>query len=135
RRVRVVEALEGTAIAAGDGRDEVRGGGSPIALAPPGVHEWQRPRPLTTWRREIRRAGAARRKAGRAWCPLLPELESLDLPGSGLGQLAHELDPAWILVRRDLVLHELLDLGIEVGAGRMPVLEHDEGLGLHEALG
>src|SRR5215470_14891048 len=36
--------------------------------------------------------------------PLLSELEALDLPGRGLRQVRDELDPARVLVGRDLVL-------------------------------
>src|SRR6266446_5072644 len=63
------------------------------------------------------------------------QLEALDLAGRGLGQLRHELEPARVLVRRDLVLHESLQLGLEPRRARVPVLEHHERLRLDQLIG
>src|SRR5262244_477413 len=62
------------------------------------------------------------------------ELEPLNLARRRLGQFRDELDPARILVRRELVLHEALELGLEAGRGGGAVFEDDEGLGLDEAV-
>src|SRR5258708_39191100 len=63
------------------------------------------------------------------------QLEALDLARRGLGQLRHELEPARALVRRDLVLHEGLELRLERGLARLPVLEHHQRLRLDPLLG
>src|SRR4029079_2403645 len=44
-------------------------------------------------------------------CVTLSEPEALQLAGRGLRQLGHELDRLWVLVRRDLGFHEVLQLG------------------------
>ena len=62
----------------------------------------------------------------------LAQLEALDLAGGGLRQVGDELDLARVLVGRQLVLHEGLQLGV---GGLRAGLEHDEGLGLGQALG
>src|SRR3989440_12019625 len=63
------------------------------------------------------------------------QLETLDLAGRRLRQLADELDPARIFIGRDLVLDEGLQLVGEAGAAARGLLEHDERLGLHEPIG
>src|SRR5206468_3042407 len=62
------------------------------------------------------------------------KLEALDLPGRRLGQLAHELDPARVLVRREPALDVLLHGGFEGFARRLALLEDDEGLRLDQAV-
>src|SRR6266545_5995026 len=61
------------------------------------------------------------------------QLEALNLAGRCLGQRGDELDPARVLVGRELVLHEALELLLERRRGDVAVLEDDEGLGLDEA--
>ncbi len=55
-----------------------------------------------------RSPGAQRSRALRF---RLAQLEALDLAGDCFRQLGHELDRAWILVRREQRLHMLLQLG------------------------
>src|SRR5262245_8091894 len=62
------------------------------------------------------------------------KLEPLNLARRRLGKLRDELDPARILVGRELVLHEALELGLEAGRGGRAVLKDDEGLGLDQAV-
>src|SRR5205823_7437613 len=83
------------------------------------------------------RRGPAFRARGRTRAPDRsgPELEALDLAGRRLGQLADELDPARVLVGRDLVLHERLELAGQRVPGLPRLLEDDEGLGLDEPVG
>src|SRR6266542_6023581 len=57
----------------------------------------------------------------------LPELEPLDLAGRGLRQLVDEIDPAWVFVRRDPRLHELLQLLGQRVARLLALLEQHEG--------
>src|SRR5919197_1693359 len=62
------------------------------------------------------------------------ELEALDLAGCGLRQLAHELDPARVLVGRDLVFHERFQVVGQARCVRRRLLEDDERLGLDQAV-
>src|SRR4030095_1780145 len=66
--------------------------------------------------------------------PSGPQLEALDLAGRGLGQLGDEVDPAGILVRSDLVLHEGLELVGELVAAARRLLEDHERLRLDETV-
>src|SRR5438874_13668453 len=62
---------------------------------------------------------------------LFPQLEPLDLPRRRLRQLVHEGDPPRILVGREALLHELLQLL----RGRLgALLQHHERLGFVELL-
>ena len=61
----------------------------------------------------------------------LAQAKALDLAGRRLRQLVDELDRARVLVGRELLLDEGLEL---VFAHRCARLEHDEGLGLGQAL-
>src|SRR5687767_11741973 len=56
----------------------------------------------------------------------LAQPEALDLPGRRLRQLVDELDEARVLVGRQAVLHEGLQL---LFGGGPAALQHDEGLG------
>src|SRR5207245_11410016 len=58
------------------------------------------------------------------------ELEALDLAGGRLGQIAHEFDPAWILVGCDLVSHEALELVGQCRRGGGRLFGYDERLRL-----
>src|SRR5204862_4917199 len=76
------------------------------------------------------RATRSRRTPRSSAFPLA-QLEALDLGGGGLGQLGDELDEARVLVGREPVLDEGLQL---VVARLLAGLEHDEGLALGEAV-
>src|SRR6266566_4533338 len=77
------------------------------------------PPPITAMR-----TVASRRGAGGAACPLA-QPEALQLSGGGVGQLGDELHRPRVLVRRDLLLDELLQLGgLLRGAGHRGA-EHD----------
>ena len=60
----------------------------------------------------------------------LAQAEALDLAGRGLRQLVDELERARVLVRREPLLDEGLELGV---ARRVARLDDDEGLGLDRA--
>src|SRR2546426_8167535 len=62
------------------------------------------------------------------------ELEALDLAGGRLGQIAHEFDPAWILVGCDLVSHEALELVGQRRRGAGRLFEYDERLRLDQPI-
>src|SRR5882672_7841911 len=61
-----------------------------------------------------------------------PQLEPLYLPCRGLRQLGEELDPARVLVGRELVLDVPLQLGLQGVACGIALLENDKGFGLDE---
>src|SRR6185369_8604787 len=58
----------------------------------------------------------------------LAQPETLDLAGGGLGQLGDELEQSRVLVGRELALHEVLELLLELRRRRSARLEDDEGL-------
>src|SRR5882757_11004611 len=60
------------------------------------------------------------------------KFESLDFSGRRFGQLVEKLDPARVLVGRELVLDVLLERGLQGVASRVALLENDKGLGLDE---
>src|SRR5262249_54532529 len=62
------------------------------------------------------------------------ELEALDLAGGRLGQIAHEFDPAWILVGCNLVSHEALELVGQRRRGAGRLFEDDERLRLDQPI-
>src|SRR5258708_11812920 len=63
---------------------------------------------------------------------LTTQFEPLNLSRRGLRQLGKELDPARILVWRELVLDVLLERGLQRVASRVALLEDDEGFRLDE---
>src|SRR5262245_2714074 len=66
--------------------------------------------------------------------PSGPQLEALDLAGRGLRQLRDEVDPAGVLVRSDLVLHEGLELVGELVTAARRLFEDHERLRLDEPI-
>src|SRR5258706_571083 len=60
------------------------------------------------------------------------KFESLDFSGRRFGQLVEKLDPARVLVGRELVLDVLLELGFQGVASGVALLENDKGFGLDE---
>ena len=64
--------------------------------------------------------------------PVRAQLEALDFAGGGLRQLRHELDPARIFVRRELVFHVLLQRRGEIGVCATVGSQHDISLGLDQ---
>src|SRR6266853_3727892 len=63
---------------------------------------------------------------------LAAQFEPLDLSRRRLRQFWEELDPARILVGRELVLDVLLERGLQRVASRVALLEDDEGFRLDE---
>src|SRR6266436_1034981 len=61
-----------------------------------------------------------------------PQFESLNFSGGRLRQLVEEHDPARVLVRRQALFHERLELGLERRARRVAPREHDERERLHQ---
>src|SRR6516225_5563487 len=82
-----------------------------------------------------RRATSPAGRAPSARGKLLAQPEALNLSSRRLRELGHELDPARIFVRGDLIAHERLQLlGRGVAAGPAARLEHDERIRLHQAV-
>src|SRR5574338_636800 len=91
----------------------------------------RRPRGRTR-RRERRRSprrGALRAIQLRRPAPSIPipQPVPLQLARRRTRQRRQELDPARVLVGRDLTLHEVLQLLRQLGAGRVAVARDDEG--------
>src|SRR6266851_2034323 len=64
----------------------------------------------------------------------LPQLESLDLPGRGLGEGLDEFHPPRILVRGEASPRKSLELGRQLGGTLYSRPKHDEGLRLEQVV-
>src|SRR5262249_59714566 len=62
------------------------------------------------------------------------QFEALDFARGGFRQVRHELDPAWIFVRREPAFHVLLQRGGELRGLRYIGAPHDEGFWFYQPL-
>src|SRR5882762_8664594 len=110
----------------------------PVSPPPKAISEISRPvRPRKLFRMPSRYHGAGSRTSSRSWFSsrrLRTQPEALDLAGCRLRQVNAKLDPAWILVGRELGLAMRLQRPRHVVAGAIRRLEHDESFRLDQLL-